>query len=344
MFVTNTRTFGGFLAALSIAGLGAGVLHYRSPAAVAGNPTLSRADDPEDESKARKQSANNLKQILLAMHNYNDTYGKLPAVAFHDKDDKPLLSWRVALLPFLEEAELYKQFKLDEQWDSENNKPLLSKMPKVYAPVRGKSKQAFATYCQLFVGAGAPFQITPDRNAPFGAWGPNFPAAFPDGTANTLLVAEAGDAVPWTKPDDIPFDEKKPVPPLGGDFGYGFHAALADGSVLFIRKDIDEKILRNLIMPADGNVIEWDRVPQIGRQRLQRTLAAIRVTVFERQLAALDIVLGEAGPVPASGPLAQTILYRAAPLIEDQGIVGHAERGMLPDGLDDVRRLQRREG
>ncbi len=91
------------------------------------------------------------------------------------------------------------------------------------------------------------------------------PATFTDGTANTLLVVEAGEAVLWTKPDDIAFDEKKPVPPLGGDFGFGFHAALADGSTLFIKNTIDQQLLKYLIMPGDGNPIDWDKIPVIGR-------------------------------------------------------------------------------
>ena len=170
----------------------------------------------------------------------------------------------MAILPYIEQQNLYLQFKLDEPWDSPNNKKLLDKMPKVFAPVRGKAKQPYSTYYQVFVGQGAPFQIIPG-GGPFGAQGPNI-LSFTDGTSNTFLVAEAGEAVPWTKPDDIPFDEKKPVPPLGGDFGFGFHAALADGSVLFIKKDIDEKLLKLLIMPADGNEIDWDKVPTIGRR------------------------------------------------------------------------------
>src|SRR5262249_54155708 len=73
------------------------------------------------------QGQNNLKQIALAMHNYNDAYnGKLPAHAIYSKDGKkPLLSWRVAILPFIEQDNLYQQFHLDEPWDSEHNKKLI---------------------------------------------------------------------------------------------------------------------------------------------------------------------------------------------------------------------------
>jgi hypothetical protein len=212
-------------------------------------------------------SSNNLKQIALAMMNFNDAYGAMPGPAIYDQRGNPLLSWRVALLPYIEQGNLYNQFKLDEPWDSPNNKKLLEKMPKVYAPVRGKTKQPYSTYYQVFVGPAAPFQMVPGNGQRFWVGGPRLPASFPDGTSNTFLIVEAGEAVPWTKPDDIAFDEKKPVPPLGGDFGYGFHAAMADGSVLFIRKNIDDKLLKLLIMPADGIPIDWDKVPVLGRGR-----------------------------------------------------------------------------
>src|SRR5262249_49160883 len=63
---------------------------------------------------ARLQSQNNLKQLLLATINYADSYGHLPAQAIFGKDGKPLLSWRVTILPFLEGEALYKEFHLDE--------------------------------------------------------------------------------------------------------------------------------------------------------------------------------------------------------------------------------------
>src|SRR5262249_30142494 len=81
---------------------------------------------------SRTRSANNLKQIGLAMHNYHDVNGAFPPAAVCDKTGKPMLSWRVLILPYIEQDALYKEFKLDEPWDSEHNKKLLAKMPKVY--------------------------------------------------------------------------------------------------------------------------------------------------------------------------------------------------------------------
>jgi hypothetical protein len=137
-------------------------------------------------------SSTNLKQIVLGFHNYNDTYGVLPTNQL-SKDQKPLLSWRVQILPFIEEDNLYKQFKLDEPWDSENNKKLIEKMPMLYAPVRGKVEPGM-TFYQTFTGKHGWMKA-----------GANIPNAFPDGTSNTFICAEAAKPVIWTKPDDMVF-------------------------------------------------------------------------------------------------------------------------------------------
>ncbi len=187
------------------------------------------------------ESENNLKQIVLAFHNYNDTYGFLPTNQL-SKDQKPLLSWRVQILPFIEETPLYMKFKLDEPWDSEHNKNLIGKMPKLFAPVRGKANPGM-TYYQAFTGSKG--WLKP---------GAVIPAAFPDGTSNTFACAEAAKPVIWTKPDDLVFDGKT-LPKLGGLFNGRFHAAMADGSVRRFRKTLDSDILKLLIDPADGTPI-----------------------------------------------------------------------------------------
>src|SRR6185295_2767398 len=76
---------------------------------------------------------NNLKIIGLAMHNYHDTNQRFPAAAIYDKQGKPLLSWRVAILPYLNQKQLYESFHLDEPWDSEHNRKLIPRMPAEYA-------------------------------------------------------------------------------------------------------------------------------------------------------------------------------------------------------------------
>jgi hypothetical protein len=212
-------------------------------------PLRSADDPPPITKKDINTSKNNLKQIVLACYNYNDTYGNLPTDIL-DKDGKPLLSWRVAILPFVEETPLSLQFKMDEAWDSPNNKKLIEKMPKLFAPIRVKAK-AGETFYQVFVGEGALFG---------GKKKPSIPQSIPDGTSNTGMVFEAGEPVIWSKPADLPFDAKKPLPKLGGLFDGETHVGMCDGSVRLLKKDPDEKELKNLIMPADGNVGDFKKL------------------------------------------------------------------------------------
>jgi hypothetical protein len=217
---------------------------------------------PQTRSADRARSHTNLRQIVLACHNFSDTMGGMPAAAICDKAGKPLLSWRVALLPYVEEAALYRQFKLDEPWDSKHNKKLLAKMPKIYAPtISGKPAKANTTYYQVFTGPDTPFNPKAVRGKPPFTLGAMMPASFTDGTSNTILVVEGGDAVPWTKPVDLVYAAKKPVPKLGGLFKEGFHIGMADGSVRYIDRKINDSTLRALITPAGGEVIDWRTVP-----------------------------------------------------------------------------------
>jgi hypothetical protein len=220
-----------------------------SLAAIFGTSAL-RADDGDD----KKTSANNLKKLALGMMNYADVNGgKMPEAATHGKDRMPLHSWRVQILPYIEEEKLYKQFKLDEPWDSAHNKKLIEKMPKVFQPVAGKPKDKHATHYQVLVGGGAAFQGP-------GGGAARFPAAFVDGTSNTILIVEAAEAVPWTKPVDLTYDPKKPLPKFGGMFKDGFNAVFADGRTLFIGKDADKDTLRAAITIAGGEVIHFEKL------------------------------------------------------------------------------------
>jgi prepilin-type processing-associated H-X9-DG protein len=193
----------------------------------------------EDRAADRAVSQGNLKQIAVAFHNYHAAYNTFPPQAI-SKSGKPLLSWRVALLPYLEQEELYKQFKLDEPWDSENNKKLLAKMPKVYAAPN--KNDVDKTYYQVFAGKNTIFD---------GPRGIKIPE-ITDGTSNTFLVVEAGTAVPWTKPDDVAFDPAKPLPELGGIFKSSFNVAMADGSVRSVSKPYDEKVVRLFVSRNSG--------------------------------------------------------------------------------------------
>jgi hypothetical protein len=156
------------------------------------------------------------------------------------------------LLPYLEEKSLYSQFKLDEPWDSSNNMPLLAQMPDVYlTPSQYKQKELHATHYQVFTGGGAIFEASPTARLLSLK-----DIALADGTSKTLLVVEAADPVPWTKPDDLPYSPDQPLPKLGGLFiNKGFHVLMADGSGRWLPADINENTIRAMITWNGGEVV-----------------------------------------------------------------------------------------
>jgi hypothetical protein len=199
----------------------------------------------------------NLRRLTIAMHSYADTFkgrnaARLPAVANFDNQGKPLLSWRVHLLPFVGEQKLYKEFHLNETWDSPHNKRLLARIPEVYQGPNRKLNEEGKTIFLIPVGKDAAFRQGPE--------GPRMPADFPDGTSNTILIVEADDAhaVAWTKPADLPFDHAHPERGLGGHYANGFLVGLADGSVRIVKRQISKATLQAAFTPAGGEVLGPD--------------------------------------------------------------------------------------
>ena len=205
--------------------------HYQTVPVVSGNDAattgvlvalLLPAVQAAREAARRNQSTNNLKMIGLAMHNYHDVNKHFPAAAIADKNGKPLLSWHVAILPYVEETVLYKQFHLDEPWDSEHNRTLIPLMPSVYAnpnlgPTDGKTNYLVPTGEKtLFAGKEGPGM-----------------RAILDGTSKTIMLveADADHLVEWTRPDDLKIDFKQPLAGLSGFRPGVFLALFADGSV-----------------------------------------------------------------------------------------------------------------
>jgi hypothetical protein len=200
----------------------------------------------------RTQRSKNLQQVTLAAINCADANGgNLPAVAIFDKAAKPLLSWRVQLLPYLGEEKLYKEFHLDEPWDSNHNKKLIAKMPKVFGSSNPKLNEQGKTVYLAPTGKGTAW--------PGGAAALRYPASFPDGTSNTILFVLADDAhaVEWTKPEDLKIDPKKPHTGLG-QRGGRFLVGLADGSVHVVKPTVSMDTLRSAFDPADGNPLGDD--------------------------------------------------------------------------------------
>ncbi|MFH1924802.1 MAG: DUF1559 domain-containing protein [Planctomycetota bacterium] len=214
---------------------------------------LAALTPPLEKARARAkraQSMNNLKQLGLAMHNYYDVYKTFPAVGNTDAGGKLLLSWRVHILPYVEQQKLYEQFHLDEPWDSEHNRTLIEKMPAAYRSPASKhrEKQGLATY-RVVSGEETVF---PGREG--------IPMKeIKDGTSNTIMIVEVDDehAVIWTKPEGLPFDPEDPERGLGGQFEGGFNAAICDGSARFFELPQPKERLRALFTRAGGEVISW---------------------------------------------------------------------------------------
>jgi type II secretory pathway pseudopilin PulG len=187
------------------------------------------------EAARRATSMDKMGKIAKAIHLYAQAHKAFPPAFHADKQGRPLLSWRVLILPYLGEDRLYEQFHLDEPWDSEHNKPLIAKMPAVYrspgSNVSGAGKTNYLTVRgkdTLFSsGKAEPFdKITPAMS-------------------RTIMTVEAADptAVVWTQPDDFNYDPETPVKGLVGLRPNGFLAGFADLSVRFISAAIDSRVL-----------------------------------------------------------------------------------------------------
>jgi DNA-directed RNA polymerase subunit RPC12/RpoP len=184
--------------------------------------------------KSHVKSQLNLKQIGYAMADYDAQNGTLPPGAMLSSDGStPLLSWRVAILPYVGGESLYAQFNLREPWDSSHNIKLLSQMPDVYRLPTDPS-DTDRTHYRIFYDKDArqtPSQAIFARNRRISiGW-------LPAGASNTILVVEAAEAVPWTKPDELPFPVEDPIEPLlGSIYKNRYDVLFADGQVVTYEK------------------------------------------------------------------------------------------------------------
>jgi hypothetical protein len=179
-----------------------------------------------------------LKTLAQALERYHAQHGTYPPPALYDREGRSVLSWRVALLPYLGEEPLYNQFKLDEPWDSLHNKRLLKKLPQALRSPNhhGWGTGRWKTTTQVFAGANTVFDGTKGVRRS-------------DVAKQTILLAHLTDdnAVYWTKPADLSYTADKPLPNLFGKHGRNFQVLLADGNYRTIDKAMEEKTLRALI-------------------------------------------------------------------------------------------------
>ncbi|WP_169977411.1 DUF1559 family PulG-like putative transporter [Tautonia rosea] len=195
---------------------------------------------------SRARSVNNLKQIGLAMHNFaSGNQSSLPPAYSTDAEGRPLLSWRVHILPYIEQKSLYDQFHLDEPWDSPHNKALIDQMPETYRGP-GVSGEGMTAY---LVPRGGETAFPGTDSITF--------RDVRDGTSNTIMVVEAhpSNAVVWTKPDDWEVQEGIDPAVLVRQQPAGFIALFMDGSARTFRKAISPEVLKALTTISGGEVI-----------------------------------------------------------------------------------------
>jgi hypothetical protein len=174
------------------------------------------------------------------MQNYAGDHGRLPPAVVYSEDGKPLLSWRVLILPYLDQEQLFRRFRLNEPWDSEHNIKLLPEMPVAYTtlPSVARKMPEYHTICHVFVGKGTAFESK---------IGLSLKDDFPNGSSNTILLVEAGKPVPWTKPENLDYDPDKPLPELIGVHRDGFRAMMAACHGRLVSYKTSERSLRAAI-------------------------------------------------------------------------------------------------
>ena len=213
--------------------------------------TFAAAYNAAMESMNRRERVDRFKQIALGILNYESAKKLLPPAAICDREGRPLLSWRVAILPYLDQQNLYKEFHLGEPWDSPHNRTLIEKMPGVYMDLGPKADQLNRegkTTCQVPTGPKTVFY-----NKEGTKW-----REIADGTANTILLVEVEPrrAVEWTKPEDWEVDLQHPRHGVQRSDRDQFLAAWCDASVQFVPTDIDEAKLRAYLTRDGREVVD----------------------------------------------------------------------------------------
>lgn len=215
------------------------------------------------ESSNRATCKCRLKQFGVALHNYHDAHGSFPPAFVLGPDGQKWHSWRVLLLPQLEQQKLFDEYRFDEPWDGPNNRKLIVKMPEIFAcpsqPCPTK-KAVLLSIGELGCAGGGPsvpsgftsFAAAFGEDCVFRGVRPVSIKDITDGMSNTLLIGECTRTkIPWTKPDDIDIAIS---PKLGDADGFGSphsngggaHFLMGDGMVRFIPTSLPQTTLDRL--------------------------------------------------------------------------------------------------
>ncbi len=237
------------LGPLASGGIGIGA--SPGPAGVVAGLLLPAIESAREAAR-RTMTMNNFKQATIAFLMHEADNRSFPSQAICDKEGKPLLSWRVAILPYLEQNDLYEEFRLDEPWDSEHNKKLVAKMPEVFgkAGATPAERATGLTTMEVLTGPGTCF---PKPDAPLAV------ADIKDGMSHTALLVQTlpDNAVPWTKPQDLVLDHEKPLAGVGnpGRPGGAVVVAFFDGHIELLPANVDPAKFKAMVSPSGGEAV-----------------------------------------------------------------------------------------
>lgn len=210
------------------------------------------------EAARRMQCSNNLKQLGLSLHNYHEVQNAFPPLYTVDADGKPLHSWRVLVLPFIEEQALYSEIRLDEPWDSEHNSQFHDRVISVFQCPSSADAEPGANCCYAVIGGEA---FIPAKAA--GSKKGRSMSEITDGLSNTLAIVEVKTPFCWMDPtQDLKLSDLEEVGEPEGRIGSahpgGFNACLLDGSVRYVSETADPKTLKALGTRAGRETVPWD--------------------------------------------------------------------------------------
>ncbi|MBI1248590.1 DUF1559 domain-containing protein [bacterium] len=183
----------------------------------------------------RVDSLCHMKQLVLAIHYYQDDHGVFPAAYTRDADGKPRHSWRVAILPYVDEQQLYDQYDFNQPWDSPHNLKVARQMPEVFASPLSSYRQVnqgLTTYVAL---AGPDTVLSTSRSV---TWD-DIPK---DRDWKIVFVEDETHPVPWTKPEDISPEEFLQKD-LEDNMFHGTLAAMASGNVCLLSKQTEQPMV-----------------------------------------------------------------------------------------------------
>lgn len=229
-----------------------------------------------DDAMAR-QCECNLRQLGLALHNYHDTYKCLPAAYYLDQAGTPLHSWRIRVLPFVEQNTIFDAYRFDEPWDSPHNITLGQRQPEKFpgAPALGPPHCYFCplhpelydreqTSYAMIEGPGTALPVGQERRLD----------DFPDGVANTIIVAEIDhDRMHWLEPRDLHVDRMSfqindPTrPSISSQHPRGPAVLFADGKVYRLAPNVPPSLVKALVTVDGGESIDRQRLLESGELR-----------------------------------------------------------------------------